>query len=247
VSVILVTCDRPLLLADALRSVAAQSRPALEVVVADDGAVPAERAAFAGLAPRWCATASSGLARARNLAARSARGEVLAFLDDDDRWLPHHLERLAAAFADPACDLAYADAVVVRERLAAGGTRVDLERRPLAHPWDPEMMRHNDWIPPSALAVRRALFLDLAGFDESFAFSEDWDFLLRAARRTTPRRVAGTAVEVRMRSSGHLSLETGADRQECLRRLAERHQLPVLETRTFWEVADVLARQERAT
>jgi glycosyltransferase involved in cell wall biosynthesis len=247
VSVILVTCDRPLLLADALRSVAAQTRPALEVLVADDGATPADRAAPAGLALRWCATASAGLARARNIAARASRGEMLAFLDDDDRWRPDHLERLIAAFGESACDLAYTDAVVVRERVDADGTRVDLEERALAYPWDPEMMRTNDWIAPSSLAVRRALFERLSGFDESFAFSEDWDFIMRAARVTTPRHVPGISVEVRMRSSGHLSLDGGAGRLACLGRLAERHRLPALEPRTFWEVAQVLAQSGRAT
>ena len=93
--------------------------------------------------------------------------------------------------------------------------------------------------------VRRALFERLGGFDESFAYSEDWDFALRAAAVTVPRRIAGVTVEVRMRDSGHASLDFGPERLDCLRRLAQRHGLPELEPRTFWEVAQHVARAAR--
>jgi hypothetical protein len=108
-------------------------------------------------------------------------------------------------------------------------------------------MAENDFVPPSALAVRRALFERLAGFDESFACSEDWDFLLRAARLSAPRRVPGVTVEVRLREHGNASADRGPARQGCLDRLSARHRLPALSIKTFWEVArDVGATGEPA-
>ncbi len=98
-------------------------------------------------------------------------------------------------------------------------------------------MLHDDFLPPSAWGVRRSLFERLGGFDETFRFSEDWDFVLRAAALTAPRRVPGVTVEVRMREHGNLSSDVGHERRECLRRLAARHGLPALEIKTFWEVA----------
>jgi glycosyltransferase involved in cell wall biosynthesis len=178
---------------------------------------------------------------ARNRAANGARGEALAFLDDDDLWLPRHLEALAATLADPAVALAFGDSAIVRETLGAGGARIEQERRVIARDWDSGLMRHDDFIAPSAWMVRRALFERLGGFDESFRFSEDWDFLLRAAALTTPRRVAGVSVEVRMRETGNASADFGAERMDCLLRLAERHGLPPLEPKTFWEVAEAVA------
>jgi len=243
VSVIVPTHDRTALLADALRSVAAQRPTPLEVRVANDGDQPVDEAlaALPLLELTVIPTDARRLAIARNQAAAGARGEVIAFLDDDDRWLPGHLAGLAAAFDDPSVMVAWRDVEVVRERLEPGGARTSLDRRTIAHDWDAGLMRTDDYLPPSAWGVRRAFFERLGGFDESFACSEDWDFLLRAARLTTPRRVPGVTVEIRMRDYGHLSDLQAPGRREALDRLSARHGLPHLELRTFWEVAAEVA------
>lgn len=243
VTALIVTRDRPRLLADALGGVERQTQPPLEIRIGDDGVPPLAAApSVRGLEVTLLHTGGVGIAAARNRAARGARGDVLAFLDDDDRWRPDHLAGLAGAFADPAVEFAWRDSVVIRETLGPGGARADGERLELARDWDPAMMRDNDYLPPSAWGVRRPLFERLGGFDESFAFSEDWDFILRAAAITTPRRVPGVSVEVRLRESGNASADFGAARRECLRMLERRHGLPPLEPRTFWEVARHVAR-----
>ena len=239
ISVVVTTRDRPALLHRALGSVAAQRRAPLEVLLVDDGDAPAPVHDLVDglLELRVLSCSARRAAAARNQAARVARGEVLAFLDDDDSWEPGHLEGLAAAFADPKVDLAYRDAAVVRE----SGTLEELERLEIAREWDPEWMRHDDFIPPSALAVRRTLFERLGGFDESFAYSEDWDFLLRAAAHTRPRRVPGVTARISIRESGNSSSDRGLERRACLERLSARHRLPALEIKTFWQVAETLA------
>jgi len=239
-AVILATCDRPALLADALRSVSAQLPAPAEVRIADEGTAPVMESLPASSLLELTIVrpeARRPAAAARNHAARGARAGALAFLDDDDRWLPGHLAALALALADPAVGIAYTDVAVVRERIEPDGARTELSRRVIARDWDPEMMRTNDYLPPSVWGVRRSLFERLGGFDESFPYSEDWDFLLRAARTTVPRRVPGVTAEVRMRDQGGLSQVRDPERQRCLDRLSERHQLPPLEIRTFWEVA----------
>jgi glycosyltransferase involved in cell wall biosynthesis len=238
ISVVVVTRDRPELLRDALRSVAAQRLAPLEVRIADDGDHAPPAALAAGLPAVVVVPVGAALAAtARNRGSAGARGEVLAFLDDDDRWLPDHLAGMAEAFRDPVLDFAWRDCAIVRERLELGGERREIARRLIAHDWDPELMRHDDYLPPSAWGMRRSLFERLGGFDESFRFSEDWDLALRAAACTTPRRVAGVTVEVRMREQGNLSSDVGPERLACLCRLAARHRLPALEPKTFWEVA----------
>jgi len=243
VTAVVVTCDRPRLLVDALAGVARQSRPPIEVRIGNDGHpdLGAALAALGAIETTVIGTRAGGAAAARNRAARGARGEALAFLDDDDCWLPGHLAGLAGALADPSVGFAFADCAVVREELGPGGARAELARRVIAHDWDDALMRHDDFIPPSGLMVRRALFERLGGFDESFHFSEDWDFLLRAAALTTPRRVPGVSVEIRMRATGNASADFGAERLECLRRLAARHGLKPIEPKTFWEVAEAVA------
>jgi glycosyltransferase involved in cell wall biosynthesis len=248
-AVIVVTRDRPALLADALASVATQRAAPLEVRIADDGDQPvAEVVEGSGLLEVTLLQVNvRSVAAARNRAAAGARADVLAFLDDDDRWSPGHLEGLLEAFADPSCGVAYRDARVIRERVGPAGERIDLEQRVIALDWIPEVMAENDYVPPSAMAVRRSLYEGLGGFDESFTCSEDWDFLLRAAGSGAPRRVPGLTVEVRMRDDGHVSLDRGPARQAALDLLSARHGLPPLAIKTFWEVArDVAPRGEPA-
>jgi len=242
ISVVVVTRDRPALLKDALAGIARQTLAPLEVVVADDGDAPLDPSGIeAGvLALRLLRSDARCAAAARNLGARAAMGEVLAFLDDDDVWHPAHLDGLARAFQDPDAGLAYRDVDVVREE-EAFGARIERDRRRIARDWDPEMMRHDDYIPPSALAIRSDLFRTLSGFDESFRYSEDWDLLLRAAAHTRPRRVPGVTVEVRMRPVGNASAVVNPERRACLDRLSARHGLPPLSIKTFWEVAEALA------
>jgi glycosyltransferase involved in cell wall biosynthesis len=238
VTVILVTRDRPELLRDALRGIAAQTLAPLEVRIADDGEQALDLNSLpTGALELMVIPVEAGLAAAaRNRGAAQARGEVLAF-HDDDRWLPDHLRGLAAAFRDPEVGFAWRDCAVVREEILADGTRREIERRVIARDWDMDLMRSDDYLPPSAWGVRRTLFERLSGFDETFRFSEDWDFVMRAATLTTPRRVPGVTVEVRMREHGNLSRDAGPERRECLHRLTQRHQLPPLEVKTFWEVA----------
>jgi glycosyltransferase involved in cell wall biosynthesis len=238
VAAILVTRNRPRLLADALATVAVQRPGPMEVRIANDGELPVEDivSALGLLEVTVLPVSVRSPGAARNRAAHDARADVLAFLDDDDRWLPGHLAGLAAVFEDPAVGMAYRDADIVLERME-DERRVEIERRRIARGWDLEVMKHDDYIPPSALAIRRSLFEQLKGFDESFAISEDWDLMLRAASLTTPRRVPGVTAEVRLREAGNLSREAGERRRACLDRLAERHSLPRLTIKTFWEVA----------
>ena len=247
VSVIVATCDRPRLLADALASVAAQSPAPLEVRVGDDGGgsstAVADRVALLEVTVLPLSFGCPGAAR--NAAAAGARGDVLTFLDDDDLWRPGHLSGLLTAFADDAVGFAWRDSDVVHETLAADGTRTPGARRTLARDWDDTLMRSDDYLPPSGWGVRRELFERLGGFDTRFRYSEDWDFVLRAAAVTRVRRVPGVTVEVRLREAGNFSAEFTAERLDCLRRLAERHGFATPPPKTFWEVALALGEAAR--
>ncbi len=100
VSVIIPTTRRPELVQRAIRSVAEQTMRDLEIIVVVDGPNPDTLAALRGLSdPRLRIIESatpSGAGAARNRGAGEARGEWLAFLDDDDAWLPQKLERQLA-------------------------------------------------------------------------------------------------------------------------------------------------------
>ncbi len=88
----------------ALECIVGQSRPPAEVLVVDDGSSDDTVAIARAWGPpvRVIEQATSGPAATRNRGAAEATGELLAFLDPDDRWLPHKLEvQLAHLVAEP--------------------------------------------------------------------------------------------------------------------------------------------------
>jgi glycosyltransferase involved in cell wall biosynthesis len=93
VSVIIPTYNRAAMIGDAIRSVLAQTYPHYEIIVIDDGSTddtPAVLERFAG-AIRVMRQQNAGAGIARNRAINAARGELIAFLDSDDEWMPHKL------------------------------------------------------------------------------------------------------------------------------------------------------------
>src|SRR5262245_246858 len=96
VSIIVPTQDRPQMLKEAVDSALGQTWQDVEIIIVLNGASPAaiEVANGCRADPRVAVVdmARGTLAAARNLGIERARGEWMAFLDDDDLWLPEKLE-----------------------------------------------------------------------------------------------------------------------------------------------------------
>ena len=101
VSVIIPTWNRAATLEKVVRSALAQTLPPLEVLVCDDGSTDDSREIIEAICDsrvKWIEGPRGGRpAIPRNRGIRESRGEWLAFLDDDDEWLPEKLERQIAA------------------------------------------------------------------------------------------------------------------------------------------------------
>src|SRR5512145_341883 len=117
VSVVVPTRDRQPRLARALGGVQAQRFRDFEVLVADDGSADGTVPWLRASCPEVRVLAMerpSGAAAARNSALEHARGDLVAFLDDDDLWRPAYLEgQVQLLDANPAADLSYADHVEI--------------------------------------------------------------------------------------------------------------------------------------
>ena len=182
VSVIIPTHDRAARLVRAVESVLAQSEPACEVIVVDDGSTDdtAGRMRVFGDRLRYERRAQRGVSAARNHGARIARGEWLAFLDSDDEWLPDKLRQQCALHRAQG-DLAVSQTGEIWIR---NGVRVNPckhHAKPRGDIFGPSL--HRCLVSPSAVLLRRDLFLEMNGFDEGLPVCEDYDLWLRLASR----------------------------------------------------------------
>jgi glycosyl transferase family 2 len=164
---------------DAIGSALAQTLPASDVVVCDDGSTDELERSLAPYADRitFLRQTNSGEGAAKNAAVRAARGEFAVFLDADDVFLPERLEALAElAGARPDLDVLTTDAF-----LEVGGKVV---RRCYDEGWTFETNDQRGAILQrnfvfGLAAVRRQTFLEGGGFDESLRYATDWDLWCR--------------------------------------------------------------------
>jgi glycosyltransferase involved in cell wall biosynthesis len=101
VTVVVCTRDRPRELERCLASLSAQRYPRFDILVVDNGAADGIADLCRGRGVACIREAQPGLTRARNLAARAARGDIVAYIDDDAVAEPGWLTAIAAEFADP--------------------------------------------------------------------------------------------------------------------------------------------------
>lgn len=108
VSVVIPAWNAERYLEEALESVVGQTVAAHEIIVVDDGSTDAT-AAICGRSPdvRYVHQPNSGAGAARNLGVALSAGDVLAFLDADDLWLPEKTAQQLSLLDDPDVDAVF--------------------------------------------------------------------------------------------------------------------------------------------
>jgi glycosyltransferase involved in cell wall biosynthesis len=168
VSVILPVFNGERFIGRAVEQVLAQSYRPLELIVVDDGSTDrtADVLRDVGNEVRVLKQVNQGAYAARNLGLANARGELIAFLDADDAWLPDSLDRRVALFEGRAqLGIAFGDATIVD---AAGvQSQVTPTRFSIVPPARgrvfPQLIQEN-FIPTSSALVRRRCFEELGPF-----------------------------------------------------------------------------------
>ena len=218
VSVILTTYRRAHLVARALQSVLAQSYPDFEVIVVDDGSPDGTRdviARFTDPRAHYIFQENRGLAGARNTGVRAARGAYIAFLDDDDEYLPTKLAQQVPALDEhPEYGVVYSDVYLCD----AAGNRIRRVSDALGKGDPPsgmilEALVHGNFLVSNAPLLRRECF-EVGLFDERLRMFEDWDFWLRLACETRflyqPGAVACYRIHAAMMSHNRERMWSGA-------------------------------------
>jgi Glycosyl transferase family 2 len=159
--------------ADAVRSVLAQTKPPVEVLVVDDGSTDdtAETLRPFDGAVRLLRIPHGGPSAARNAGLHAATGDFVAFLDADDVYQPEFLAALGALAAiRPDVDVLTADATFVVDG-AARGTFMQANAFPTADQRGAVLER---CFLTMMSAVRRSRLLEVGGFDRRLTHGEDW-------------------------------------------------------------------------
>jgi glycosyltransferase involved in cell wall biosynthesis len=190
VSVILPVYNGVKYLQQAVDSVIAQTLQPAEILLVDDGSTDGSRELIESIetpfAKHVLFQENRFQSAARNLAASVATGKYLAFIDHDDIWYTHHLERLVALMeADPRLGWTYTDIDEMDEGGGLIGVRIIKQLNPSAeHPKTNliNMLSGDMYIFPSVSVVRRDAFLKIGGFDERLSGYEDDDLYLRLFR-----------------------------------------------------------------
>lgn len=183
VSVIIPTHNRAYCLRRAIDSVLRQTYAPLELIIVDDGSSDRTGQMLREIADRCvllCTKTRFGPSAARNRGIVAARGELIAFLDSDDAWLPEKVQVQVQFFKDhPDSSVCQTQEIWVRN-----GLRVNPRRK---------HQKHSGWIfiqslplcivSPSAVMLRRSVFDTVGLFDETMPACEDYDLWLRIAPR----------------------------------------------------------------
>lgn len=187
ISVVIPTHNRCDLLPRAIRSVQGQTLKDLEIIVVSDGSTDGtdelmkeleaedERIRYISYKP------GKGGNYARNLGLKSATSEYVAFLDDDDEWLPSKLqEQLAIMESDRRCGLVYTGVRIIYvddglEYLSIPKESGDLSR---------SILRRSSVGSTSTVLLKKDVALQVGGFDEQLGAMQDFDLWIRIAQIT---------------------------------------------------------------
>ena len=185
VSIVTPSLDQARWLPEAIESVRSQTYPHVEHVVVDggstDGTVEILRA-YEHV--RWVSEADRGQSHALNKGFAMARGEIFGWLNADDAYLPHAVERGVAELGEGSPGLVYADVMRVNDD---GVNPRRIRSRSQWHLWTELNLGCGIYSP--SVFFTRAAYESVGGVDEQLELTMDYDLWLRIGRRFGARHV----------------------------------------------------------
>lgn len=166
----------------AVESVVRQNLADLELILIDDGSTDSTLAVLDSLCVpgmQVIRQGNAGASAARNRGIASARGQLIAFLDADDQWLPGKLQAQCQALMHaPRAHVAYGwvDFVDEEGRFVHRDRRANFDGRVYT-----QLLVHNFIASGSNILVKREALEHVGGYDESLRAVEDWELNTRLA------------------------------------------------------------------
>ena len=179
ISVVIAYYNRELYIDETLQSVLEQTLKPLEIIVVNDCSRESSRRyldRYAGVCKIIDLAKNVGLAGARNAGVRAARGQFIAFLDDDDIWLPRKLE-VQRKYMDehPECAIVHSTAwFFYKDAPDEYYKRFDPGPMTVA-----QAIRNEYWAIIPTVLIRSEVIRAVGGFDIPFRQCQDRDFIIR--------------------------------------------------------------------
>jgi len=187
VSIIMATKDREKIIPNAINCVINQTYKNWELIIVNDGGtdltdiikkISDDRIQYIPLEE------NEGKSHANNVAIKSSNGKIIAYLDDDDRWFPNHLEVAVRELTKyQSRSLVYTDYVKVECLINESGRQVPSKKVVM----ELKDARDNpvddvNFIPNLSTVHKKELFNLAGNFDEGLDYYEDWDILRRFSK-----------------------------------------------------------------
>jgi glycosyltransferase involved in cell wall biosynthesis len=210
---------------ETIESVLGQEYPSLEYIVIDGGSTDGTLDILRSYGNRliWISEPDHGQADAINKGFRMANGDVFAWLNSDDMYLPGALKAVAAFFENnPSVGLVYGDALYV-------GVDGQLLKRKLAPQFERRELLRCCYIPQPAAFFRSAVWHAVGGLDDSLHHAFDWDLWLRMSQMCEIRKLAIALAAFRWHPQGKTFASAPAQNYEAVyivrRRYVPSHPL----------------------
>ena len=180
ISVIIPTFNRAHVLLKAIDSVLKQTYKNFEVIVVDDGSTDGTTELLSSYIKEgkilYLKQENKGVSSARNFGVKSSKGDWLAFLDSDDEWLKHKLQKQVELLTErPDLRLVHGEELWVRNGKRVNQKKIHQKFGGFIY----EKCLPLCLISPSAVMIERKLYEEMGGFDEEFTVCEDYDLWLK--------------------------------------------------------------------
>ncbi len=204
VSIITPSYNQGRFLEQTIQSVLSQDYPQLEYIIVDGGSTDGSVEIIRRYADRlawWVSEPDQGQTDALNKGFSRARGEIFAWLNSDDTYLPGSISKAVAFLtANPQVAMVYADANLVDENGQVLGRfpshQTDLSR----------LLKGYVHIPQQTTFFRADLWRQVGPLDPSFKFAMDYDLWVRLAKIAPLAYVPGLWANFRLHSQGKTAL-----------------------------------------
>ena len=205
VSAIITTRNRKKMLRMALESVLSQTYYEIECIVVDDAGSDNTREYIQDLIDRYkiryiyiTPEESRGGNHARNIGILASRGEYIAFLDDDDEWLPTKIEKQVEAMRDQSVGFVYCG--MIREKNMDPTTRTVVpivESRFKDGDISKEVLIHIITT-TSTIMIRKSILDKVGLFDEELKFWQEYELSIRVLQNTKAKCIRDNLILYRI-------------------------------------------------